>query len=99
MTLDVQPGCYLATIACYAALFPLPGVTEQCSLSPAVVVTTLLACSGHVRVDRVCTGLSLAMCVAASGRMQLKKKTPTRPSIQQLQGSMSAMGLQDSNTR
>jgi len=39
------------------------------------------------------------MCVAASGRMQLKKKTPTRPSIQQLQGSMSAMGLQDSNTR
>lgn len=34
-----------------------------------------------------------------SGRMQLKKKTPTRPSIQQLQGSMSAMGLQDSNTR
>jgi len=49
--------------------------------------------------DHICTGLSLAMCVAASGRMQLKKKTPTRPSIQQLQGSMSAMGLQDSNTR
>ena len=39
-----------------------------------------------ILIDDVCTA-------AASGRMQLKKKTPTRPSIQQLQGGMSAMGL------
>ena len=39
------------------------------------------------------------LCGAASGRMQLKKKTPTRPSIQQLQGGMSAMGLQENTSR
>ena len=39
------------------------------------------------------------LCAVASGRLQLKKKTPTRPSIQQLQGGMSSMGLQDSTSR
>lgn len=45
--------------------------------------------------DNMCGHHLVSMCAAATGRMQLKKKTPTRPSIQQLQGSMSAMGLQD----
>lgn len=47
VTLDVQPGCCLAAIACDAALFPLQGIIEQCSLSHDIVVTTMLACSGN----------------------------------------------------
>lgn len=72
-------------------------------------VPCMPTCQSFVRADRAGRHTTYAsnsidklikadMCFlndAASGRMQLKKKTPTRPSIQQLQGSMSAMGVQD----
>lgn len=74
--------------------------------SPVLYCTfSLCPCYKHICTDissfHIVGRYTLLVCfsngivVAASGRMQLKKKTPTRPSIQQLQGGISAMSLQD----